>query len=92
MEWRACLRRGMGLTIESERLILLSYYHARSDTWIDPIEVLVHELFHLRYPEMNHGREFSKRVNGLLRKLNIEGSEDEKEKQKVQLDCQNPSS
>ena len=72
VEWAGFMRGALGMTIYSERRVLLSYgdakvhhRHGRSG----PVEVLLHEFVHLRSRGLRHGVEFRSLENGLRSRL-----------------------
>jgi len=79
VEWRGFMRGCLGLTVFHSSRILLSYGDAKGGTKSkasihkgEPegvIGTLVHEFVHMRNPEMNHGKEFSRLVIWAWEKL-----------------------
>ncbi len=69
VQWAGFMRGAMGLTIYSERRILLSYGDARKG---DVVGTLCHEFVHMRSgPSLRHGREFRALENGLRERIGL---------------------
>jgi hypothetical protein len=67
VEWVGFMRGAAGLTIWSERRILLSYGDAKR---VGPVDTLLHEFVHVRAGQgFRHGKEFQALEAGMRARL-----------------------
>jgi hypothetical protein len=70
VQWVGFMRGARGLTVYSERRVLLSYGDARKG---DVVGTLCHEFVHMRCGySLRHGNEFKQLENDLRRRISLE--------------------
>lgn len=66
MEWVGFMRGAAGLTVWSERRVLLSLGDRKR---CNPIHTLCHEFVHVRFPRLRHGRDFTRLTDAAITRV-----------------------
>lgn len=68
VEFAGFMRGALGLCIPNEKRVLLSFGDFRK-ACNDPLQTLVHEFIHIRFPSLRHGQEFRRLESHALANL-----------------------